>query len=45
LEYPITREELGERLAGEFTGNWNEVVAPAGRFWEDLQARPTALRC
>ena len=36
LEYPITREELGERLADEFAGSRNAVIAQAGRFLEDL---------
>lgn len=45
LEYPLTREELGERLADEFASNRDTVIAQAGRFLEDLQARPTALRC
>jgi hypothetical protein len=46
LKYPITREELGERLADKFAGNRDAVVAQAGRFLEDLeQALPTALRC
>jgi O-methyltransferase len=39
LEYPITREELGERLAGEFVGDRDAVITQTGRFLEDLQAR------
>ena len=35
-EYPVTREELGERLADEFAGSRNAVIAQAGRFLEDL---------
>jgi hypothetical protein len=39
LEYPVTLEDLCDRLGGEFSGEQKDIVASTGRFLDDLKAR------